>query len=485
MEPVDLNTIVSQVRGRWVGPAPPPPVRVAEVGTDSRTLPSQALFIALRGERHDGHCHVEEARRRGAVASIVSEARLAELPPAGGPYVAVDDPLSALERLASWNRDRLKLAVVGITGSVGKTSTKEFTGTVLAGRFQVKTAPRSFNNRLGVALTLLSASPTTEVLVVELATSAPGELSHLSRLVRPDRVVLTEIAPVHLQGLGSLEGVVAAKAEVFEGLAPEGHAFLRHGVFGFEHFRSRVRRFSTFGWGAGDYAVTACQRVSLSGSPGGDKPLAPYGYHFTLNGTENFLLPVAGRHNVINAAAAIAVARDLGMRWEEIRASLTECRLPPLRLQVVEEGGVLVVDDSYNASPRSVEAAMDEWSSLDGKRNGYGPGDGPKVAVLGDMLELGAESRRHHEEVGVRLATAGARLVVTVGEDSRWVLEAYRRAGGAGETAHFAAASQALPLLKEKLRRGDHLLVKGSRRIGLDGLVEDLRRWLRSAREAH
>jgi UDP-N-acetylmuramoyl-tripeptide--D-alanyl-D-alanine ligase len=397
----------------------------------------------------------------------VSRERLGALPPGSGPYIAVEDPLTALERIARWNRGRLGLEVVGITGSVGKTSTKEFLATILSGAFRVKSAPKSFNNRIGVAATLLSASPSTEVLVVELGTSGPGELSHLSRIVSPGRVILTEIGPSHLEGLRDLDGVIAAKAEVFEGLRPGGTAFIREGVAGFERFAAAASAGSvkTFGWDRGDFAVTDVRRVTL-----GRADPADYGYHFTLNGSENFLLPVPGKHNVLNAAAAVAVARDLGMRWDAIRSSLSICRLPPLRFQVVEEGGIVIVDDSYNSSPRSLEAAIDEWLDL----GGHG------VAVLGDMLEMGGASRSLHEAAGRRLAAANPRLIVTVGSESRRIAEAYSGLGGPSPTAHFDLWSGCVPFLESELRRGDRVLFKGSRRIRLDLAVKELRARLRA-----
>ncbi len=475
MEPLDLQTIVERSGGSWVAQEPPPRVRVAELGTDSRTLASQSVFVALSGPRFDGHSFLGDARKRGAVASIVRRSRVGELPRAAGPYIAVDDPLEALERLARWNRERLRFTVVAITGSVGKTSTKDLLATVLAGAFHVKSAPKSFNNRLGVAVTLLSAGPATEVLVMELGTSGPGEISHLSGVARPHRVVITEIAPAHLEGLGDLEGVVAAKAEIFDGVVPGGAAFLRHGVHGFERFATRATGpLFAFGWGAGDFAVTDCQRVILGRDSRDPGACAGYGYHFTINGSENFLLPVPGRHNVLNAAAAVAVARDLGVSWEVIRSQLATCRLPPLRLSVTEESGFVFVDDTYNANPVSMEAAIREWESLEGQ-----DGADSRVAVLGDMLEMGPDSRRVHAEIGRRISRAGARLLVTVGSESAAIGDACRTGGGMAETVHLASAGEVLPFLTRRLKPGDHVLFKGSRRIGLDAAVKALREWAR------
>ncbi|HVR76580.1 MAG TPA: UDP-N-acetylmuramoyl-tripeptide--D-alanyl-D-alanine ligase [Planctomycetota bacterium] len=497
---MELKEIVERSGGRWTGPGPPRHALVAELGTDSRTIGASSVFVALSGKRFDGHAHVLEAMRRGALSSIVSEARLADLPASVGPYIAVDDPLTALERLARWNRDRLDMKVVAVTGSVGKTSTKEFIATILGAQFRVRSAPKSFNNRLGVATTLLSADPRTQVLVAELGTSGPGEISRLSRLVRPHTVVITEIAPAHLDGLGSLDGVISAKAEIFDGLVQGGTTVLRHGIEGFERFSSRaVGPVITFGWAIGEapgagpgpaFAVTDCERTTLGQDPSRGSGSSEYGYRFTINGAESFLLPVPGRHNVLNAAAAIAVARDMGVPWELIRQAIASCRLPPLRLQVAEESGFVFVDDSYNANPASMAAAISEWQSL---RDGLSPGrsspeeraGGPDrgasmVAVLGDMLEMGGDSRSLHEQVGRRLASAGARLVVTVGTDSEWIARACLAEGGLLETVHFPLAGDALPFLKDNLQTGDRILFKGSRGIGLDVLVKDLRTWARA-----
>lgn len=478
MEPLELESILEHAGGQWVSTTPVPRLRVAEIGTDTRTLARQSVFVALPGSHCDGHAFVAEAKRRGAVASIVRQASLASLPPGGGPYIAVAEPLDALEQLAIWHRGRLRAQVVAVTGSVGKTSTKEFLTTVLAGAFQVRSAPKSFNNRLGVALTLLSAARETEVLVMELGTSAPGEIAHLSRVAKPHKIVITEIAPAHLDGLKDIDGVVAAKAEIFDGWMPEGSAFVRAGVRGYEVFAARAAcgaRLVTFGWGKGMYAVTDCQRVLLGHDPSDCGAVSPeYGYHFTLNRSENFLLPVPGRHNVLNAAAAAAVARDFGMRWDQIRSQLADCRLPPLRLQVTDEHGLVLVDDTYNANPASMEAAISEWESLEA-----GEGQASRVAVLGDMLEMGAHSRMLHSELGKRLSLSGARLVITVGGDSRFIGEACDAQGGAPIAHHFESAANAVDFLKANLRAGDCVLFKGSRRIGLDRAVQAVRIWAR------
>lgn len=498
MEPTSLQQIIEVSGAQWMGPRPVPERVVRELSTDSRVIGSLSLFVALRGERQDGHEFIRDARRKGAVASVVEAARAASLPRDEGPYLVMEDPLELLERVAAWNRRRPGLKVIAVTGSVGKTSTKEFIATVLSRSMRVRSAPKSYNNRLGVSLTLLQADASTEVVVAELGTSAPGEIAHLTRLAAPDGVVITEIAPAHLDGLGDIDGVIRAKAEIFEGQAEGGPTFLKHGVAGEARFREQARGpVSTFGFGAGDLSVTDCQRVTLGHDPKCGSGCTEYGYHFTLGGEQNFLLPVPGRHNVLNAVAAIGVARALGIDWDAVREGLTQCRLPALRLQVTEENGVVFVDDSYNANPVSMTAAIDEWRSFASGppgaacANGSGSGEqppgarrrergNPRVAILGDMLEMGEGSRALHEQVGAAIAGSSPRILVTVGSESRWIADACAARGPQVETAHFPSASEAYDFLRARITHGDCVLVKGSRRVGLDALVRDLKTWFRS-----
>lgn len=464
MEPLPIGTIARAIGGSWERGGLPEGALVREVSTDTRTLSGSALFFALSGERFDGHAFVEEAKRRGALASVVARRRAGDLPPEAGPYLSVDDPLAGLERLASWNRGRAGLRVVAVTGSVGKTTTKGFIAAILSRAFRVRAAPKSFNNRVGVATTLIQADADTEVVVAELGASAPGEIAHLSRIARPDAAVVTEIAPAHLEGFGDLDGVAAAKAEIFEGLADGGAAFIRRGVHGFERLAAAARGpVRTFGWDAGDYAVRGCRRAGR-------------GFDFELEDPEgarrDLSLPVPGRHNVLNAVAAVAVARELGTPWEEVREGLLRCSLPPSRLGVFEAGGVEIIDDSYNANPASMAAAISEALAL-----GDGVSAEPRrlVAVLGEMLELGRESRRLHEELGAAIAPAPLALLVTVGPGARPIGEGARARGAAFAIAHVGSAAEALEVLGRELRMGDRVLLKGSRRIGLDAVASELR----------
>ena len=477
MEPAEWGELVAVLAGEWPAggvsslAATPPAPSIDRVSTDTREIAKGDIFFALAGERFDGHDFVECALASGASACVVSRrhaARLAALAAVEGGrrLVAVEDPLAALERLAHRNRRESKVEVTAITGSVGKTTTKEFLRVVLSRRFATRAAPKSFNNRIGVARTLLSADRSTEHLVVEMGTSGPGELAHLSRSVRPERVIITTVAPAHLSGLRDIDGVIAAKAEILEGLSPLGVAYVGAGVPGYEHFVERAPGgVRSFGLERGDVAAHGIRPTAV----------ADVGWDFEV-GSESYTVLVPGRHNVVNALAAVAVALDLGLDPHEIRAGLAECRLPPRRLDVRVEGDVLFVDDSYNANPRSMESALDAFDELAARRP-----DGRRIAVLGDMLELGDESRGFHERIGQRLAARPVDCLVTVGGDSRYLSASFvsdlasRGLGDTARVAHFESALQAEAHLASELRGGDTILFKASNLLGMGRLAESLR----------
>lgn len=484
MDRVDLRTALREMAGRWAGGEPPPNATIGGISTDTRSLRPGELFFALEGERFDGHDFVETASRHGAAACVVEESKgNGRLSSFSIPLITVDDPLAALERIAVWYRKSLSLDVTAITGSVGKTTTKEFLSTVLGVRSRVAAAPKSFNNRLGVALSLLSPDRQASYLVLELGTSAAGEIAHMSRLVRPDRTVVTKIGPAHLSGLKDLDGVIEAKAEILEGQSADGVTYLNVDLPGFERFARRVPgELRTFGWNRGDFAVTRCawngpsDAGSCHGDGSGDEFL-PGGYRFVIDGQSMFL-PVLGRHNVLNAAAAVAVARDHGYSWEDIRQGLSRCRLPPQRLQYDSAAGILFIDDSYNSNPGSLSAAIEVWEEIP-------EGEGRKVVVLGDMLELGEESRRLHEQLGRRLSRGRVDLLVTLGVESRYLARAFedemshRPVDGSIGIRHFEEPSDVLCFLQTELRSGDQVLLKGSNGSGVNTIATSLRRWAR------
>jgi UDP-N-acetylmuramoyl-tripeptide--D-alanyl-D-alanine ligase len=444
------------------------------VSIDSRTTPPGALFVAIKGPRFDGHDFLAEAAGRGARAALVH--RDAEAP-AGLPRVRVADTTKSLGALARHVRREAAVPVVAVTGSVGKTTTKDMTAHLLATRGPVLKTEGNLNNQYGLPLTLLRLAPAHTAAVLEMGMSAPGEIRALSTLAEPDVAIITRIAPVHLEFFPSVDAIAAAKAEILEGLRPGGTAVLngddpRVRAVG-ERFTGRAvwfgreRRFEV---SAEDERVDAQPANELSSGSSGEGPptraLRGSGIvmRFSLRlgaRAVDVALPLAGAHFVTSFLAAAAAAHVLGIPLEVMAEAATSLRPARHRGEVRRLGeGVVLLDDCYNSSPEALEAAIAALSLLPGGR---------RVAVLGDMLELGEREAELHREVGGQAAAASVDLLVTVGPRAVAMLDRFD-----GESYAVADAAEAAALAGELLEPGDVVLVKGSRGVGLEVVAEAL-----------
>jgi UDP-N-acetylmuramoyl-tripeptide--D-alanyl-D-alanine ligase len=424
--------------------AVPGPLRA---GIDSRSILPGELFIGLRGERSDGGSHAEQALQAGAWGVLVApeHARAAAESTHAGVILAHNDPLAGLHRLArSWRRElRVRGAmVVAITGSTGKTSTKDILASLLGGRLRVVASPANFNTEIGLPLALLGAAGDSELLVLEMAMRGPGQIAELTAIAEPDVGVIVNVGPAHLELLGSLEAIAAAKAELIAGLAPGASVVVPVDeplLVG--HLRADVPVI-TFGDG-GD--------VSLAERRADGSVLIRH------DGTEIVLQPSFSQaHNLRNLLAAVAAARALGYTP---RGRL-DVRFSALRGQrELLASGVVLVADCYNANPMSMRAAIDDLAETAPAR---------RVAVLGDMLELGPDAPRLHREIGEHAAARGVELLITVGPLAAAMVE-----GFAGESHSVPDAQAAGELLSPAglLRDGDTVLVKGSRGVGLERVL--------------
>ncbi len=432
-----------------------PSARYLGVSTDTRTISPGELFVALPGTRVDGSAFLAEARSRGAAVAIVSRRRAENgAPPEGLALVEVDDVLLALGELARRHRDEVfrGRAVFGITGSAGKTSTRGFLEAILRGAGPTVASERSFNNAIGVPLTVLRTRGDEEYLVVEIGTNAPGEIAALCEIARPTIGVVTNVAAAHLERLGTVEGVAAEKGDLFRALPASGVAVVNVGeplvVREARGLRSRV---VTVGVERdADYVAS-------------DRCRTDEGSEFLLDGKIRVCLAVPGLFHVENALAAIAMAAAAGVPRDEAAERVTGFRGEKSRLAVKRIGGVAVVDDCYNSNPRSCLASLAELAA--------GHGECRRIAVLGEMLELGAESGRWHEAVG-EAAGRVADLVVAVGSGAAGFLLGARRSGVEASRLFFARdAGDAETCVLGLVEPGDAVLVKGSRRIGLERVV--------------
>ncbi|MBI5105985.1 MAG: UDP-N-acetylmuramoyl-tripeptide--D-alanyl-D-alanine ligase [Solirubrobacterales bacterium] len=390
---------------------------------DSRHAGPGDLFVGLPGEQVDGGRFATQALEQGAWGALVGEGH--EGP---GRRLLAADPLAALQRLATAWRRALGAQVVGITGSTGKTSTKDLVAAMVEQQRRVIATPANLNTEIGLPLTVLGAPSGTEVLVLEMAMRGRGQIAELARIAEPDVGIIVNVGPVHLELLGTVEAIAATKAELLAGLPEGGTAIVPAGEpLLAPHLRADVRTV-TFG-------------------PGGDVAELPHGLE----------IPFDSAHMQRNALAALAAARAVGVEPQgRVEVALSELRGQKLALP----GDVVVINDCYNANPMSMRAALDDLAvSATGRR----------VAVLGDMLELGPDERRFHEEVGAHARACGVDLLVTVGPLAAAIDGAF-----GGEAHHVATAGEAAPVLRELLRPGDTVLVKGSRGVGLEVVAEQL-----------
>lgn len=450
MKTLRVEDVRCAVRGRWL--SPPGRADVWRVTTDSRDARQGDLFIALRGERFDGHAFLPAAAEGGCVAAIVN--RDAQLPAgaadalAGG-IIGVDDTVGALGELAAWYRRQVPARVIAVTGSNGKTTVKEMIHAVLSRRWTGTRSAKSFNNSIGLPLTLLSAGEADDYVVCEIGSNAPGEVSALAAIAAPDVAVITSVAEAHLEGLGSIEKIAAEKASILAELGDEGTGI----VWADSDVLDRAVR---------QYPAR-CIRFGLSDAA--DLRLTAYrpcgrGSRFEVNGRLRVRLPVPGRHNAINALSAIAVARRLGMDQALAVEALAAIAPPAMRTEWIDAGPVTLINDAYNSNPASVLAAAAVLAEATARR---------RVMVLGDMLELGPRSEQLHRQLGADLAPDGVDLLIGVGPLGRYI--ARGAAPGPIATKTFESPAEAAAEIPAVLRDGDVVLIKGSRATGMEVLV--------------
>jgi len=459
VKPLTLEEVRRAVRGRWLArPESPPPV--TSVVTDSREAVQGSLFVALRGERADGHDFVLEAFSRGAVAALVE--RPVGAVPEGVGLIAVEDAVAALGDLARYYRRGLSVTVVAVTGSNGKTTTKEMIAHLLGPSGEVVKAPKSYNNFVGVPLSIFSISPRTDFAVLELGTSAPGEIARLAAIAQPHIGLITNVGPTHLEGLGSVAGVARAKGELLDALPVDGTAVLNWDDDWCRRLAQRATtKVITFGLSP-EADVFAAEVVRWED-----------GLRFLLNGRCEVHLPVPGIHNLLNALAAAAVCRRLGLSREQVAERFRGFRLPAMRFEEVDVGGVTVINDAYNANPVSMSAALAEFSRR--------PAEGRRLFVAGDMKELGPESARYHRELGLRAAACDLDGLFAVGEFADEVAAGAVAGGFPAEAVFtFATVEELVAGLAERVQPEDLVLLKGSRAVGLERVVEGLRELLLS-----
>lgn len=451
---LSIREIASAMRGSVI--QGDPAAFFSSVATDTRKMRSGDLFFALAGERYDAHCFLSQAAAAGAGGLVVS--RPDGLPPAL-PVVLVENTLTALQSLAAYNRQRSEVNLVGVTGSTGKTTTKDMIASVLGVRLHTLKSEGNFNNEIGLPLTLLELDENYEAAVVEMGMRGPGQIHSLCEIARPKAAVITNINETHLELLGTVSNTAAAKGEILEHVPAGGFAVLNAESPFIQREAGRCRGKVLY-YGINQPAEIRGENIRAVG-PGSRFDAVIGGKNHT------FYLPVPGRHNIMNALAAIGVGLELGLTVEEIARGLAAVTLSGMRLEVIEGDSLTIINDAYNASPASTRAALSVLKDIStGRRS---------VAVLGDMLELGTRAREGHREVGETAAALGLDYLIAVGELAGHIAAGALDAGFPMErVSRCAAQDRAVEILEGLLQEGDVVLVKGSRGMRMERFVQYL-----------
>ena len=436
--------------------------RITGVCSDTRRIGAGNLFVAISGERYDGHDFVPEAMRSGACASLVAvdwhDGRPDRESPdrpdrPDGARIVVPEVLPALQAFAGWHRSRFDLPVIAVTGSSGKTTTKNMMASVLGERYRVFKTPGNLNSQLGVSESLFSLQKDHGAAVLELGMNRAGELNRLARMTRPSVGVITNVGPAHIEFFDSIEGIARAKGELLDHLPADGHAVLNaDDRLVMKQAGRTSAQVITFGRGAGAGVRLARSRTELSGST------------FALSDGAAFRINLMGEHQVMNAVAAVAVGRLFGIDDKRIARALQRVEPTPMRMEYRQMGSVHLIDDTYNANPASMKAALDALASTGGR----------KLVVLGDMLELGEMGKAAHREIGKRAADVAERII-TVGTLARGIAEAAMDQGmPASRVVSCSSNDEAAAEVLAGISDGDVVLVKGSRGMGMEAIVESM-----------
>jgi len=454
-----IQNIVKACSGCYHGPNQLMDKEITGVATDSRKVLTDFLFVPLKGEKVDGHDFIGQVMAAGALVTL-SEEELED----DFPYIKVQSCLQALKDLAKYYRNQLSCTIVGITGSVGKTSTKEMIASVLEQRFRVQKTAGNFNNEIGLPLTIFSITQEHEVAVVEMGISDFGEMSRLAEITKPDICVITNIGYSHLEQLVDRDGVLKAKTEVLPFIQPGGSLILNGDDDKLLTIKTQNQQqilfYSMENSQANYYAPMEQTKGALdsiisfySKMPGKEETSYPV------------VIPVPGSHQVMNAMAAACVGELLGLTIEEIKEGILQVPNIQGRSNFLRKHNMLIIDDCYNANPMSMKASIEVLSQIPGRT----------IAVLGDMGELGGETRKLHGEVGEVAAKCQIHTLVLIGELAKEIgTTAKQNKNSVNEIYYFSTKEKALPFIKGYVKAGDSILIKASHFMKFEQIVESL-----------
>ncbi len=456
MQALTLRQLLEAVNGTLLGDFDDLDAQAVQVSTDSRNITPGCLFIPLEGERFDGHSFIQAALEAGAAGCLTARERESYLP--GRFYIKVRSTQRALWELARYYKKLFPIPFIAVTGSVGKTTTKDMTAAVLGARFCVHKTEGNFNNDIGVPLTLLRLEAQHEVCVVELGMDHAGEIDNLARLVEPDMALITNIGDAHIENLGSRENIFKAKCEIFPHLKRDGLAVLNGDDPLLASLEGTLAQRTVF-VGEGEGLDYTARDLSSDGAGHLFCRVKTPRSQFEAN------IPALGSHMIYPTLMAAAVAEALGMAPDEIIRGIGAFLPTKMRMNIVRcKGDIVILNDAYNANPQSMRAAAAVLGDAQGRR---------KVAVVGDMKELGPGSEQFHRAVGGYFAQAGADRLIAVGDLARFMAEG-AKAAGLSQSDYFSTLDAAKNALSRELRAGVTILVKASRSMAFEKIVDYL-----------
>ena len=457
MEPITIQEILEAVDGKLLGEAPDLSLTVERVDTDSRNIHPGALFLPLQGERFDGHAFINDALESGAAGCLTARERTSYLP--GKFYIKVGNTQRALRDLARWYKSRFTIPFIGITGSVGKTTTKDMVAAVLGEHYKVLKTEGNFNNEVGLPLTLLRLNHTHEICVLEMGMNHFGEIDYLSGIVEPDVAVITNVGDSHIENLGSRENILKAKCEIFNHLKPDGLAVLN----GDDELVSTLRgklNFRTVWYGQSEGVDYRATDLESDGETFIRCKVKTPDNHYDVE------IPALGDHMVYPALVAGVIGEQYGLSKEEIVRGILHFAPTKMRMNILRRGdGITILNDTYNANPQSMRAAIEVLATSKGAT---------KIAVLGDMFELGPLAPALHAGVGECAAKAGIDCLVCAGELSKYIADA-AEAEGMSEVYWRPNKKEALAVLEQVVKPDCTVLVKASRGMAFEEFVEFLK----------
>ena len=458
MDKKKIRDIIEPLKGRLIKGRDE--VEITDVVIDSREAKEGSLFFALIGPNHNAHKFLQSAYDNGCRAAVISEEEKGKNLPDDFTLILVEDTLNSLQELSKWYLEKLGLRKIAVTGSVGKTTTRDMIYSCLSRKYTTGTCKHNFNNQFGLPVAILELSETMQVAVLELALEDKNHIERLAEITRPDIAVITNIGISHIEKLGSRENIFHEKMEVAHFFTGENVLVINDDDDMLSTLQDEEKEYKIVRAGTSEEADFSASEI---------EDLGANGVRFNLNCSQGCFpirLLVPGAHNAVNAAMAAAACSVMGVAIEDIIAGLAQVEMTDNRLKLSTVGDVCIIDDTYNAAPESMKSAIRTLMKSDGKR---------KVAILGNMNELGDMSEKSHLEVGEYAAEAGVDLLITIGDRGRLIQKGAEEKGGVGKLMHFDNKEELIDSIKDLIVVGDVVILKASRTVELEKVAEAMK----------